>query len=93
MYTQVVQVTQAIELVSDLEPSIFLRSVWVKHDSIGATPSRHPSLKVFGLDRLAGLPLISKSHGRGFISHGLLSVSMTDLHSHTKGGLNPSWKC
>ena len=66
---------------------------WVESDSIGATPNRHPSLKVFGLAQLAGLPLISQSHGGGFIFHGLLSMSTADLHSHTTGGLNPFWKC
>ena len=63
--TQVVQTTQAsiidsgvyagIEAVSDSEPSIFLQWVWLESNSIGATPTRQPSLKTFGLAMLAGL--------------------------------------
>ena len=33
------------EAVSDLELSIFLQWVWLKIDSIGATPTRQPSLR------------------------------------------------
>ena len=39
------------------EYSIFLQWVWFSSNSIGATPTSQPSLKVFGLARLAGLPL------------------------------------
>ena len=39
---------------SNSESSIFLQWVWLASDSIGATPTRQPSLKGFGLDRLAG---------------------------------------
>ena len=42
-------------MVSDSEPSIFLQWVGLVSNSIGATPTRPPSLKVFGLARLAGL--------------------------------------
>ena len=58
MHTQVVQATQAsIDAVSDLESSIFLQWVWLESNSSGAPPTRQPSLKVFGVARLAGLPV------------------------------------
>ena len=35
--------------------------------------------------------VISRSHGGGLISHGLLSVGTTDLPINTTGGLIDSW--
>ena len=61
MHTQVVQATQAsVYAFSDLESSIFLQLVWLASDSIGSTPTRQPSLKVFGVARLAGLKIYPK---------------------------------
>ena len=62
MHTQVVQATQAsVDVVSDLEWSIFLQWVWLVSNSIGATPTRQPSLKVFGVARF-GRSGIDHSH-------------------------------
>ena len=38
--------------------------------------------------KLTGLAVISRSHGGGLISHGLLSLSTTDLPINTTGGFN-----
>ena len=46
-----------VDAVSDLEYLFFLQWVWLVSNSIGATPTRQPSLKVFGVARLAGLDL------------------------------------
>ena len=42
--------------------------------------------------RLTISTLYSQSHGRGLISPGLLSLTLTDLLSHMTGGFNPFWE-
>ena len=64
-FVQVVQATQAsAEVVSKLESSIFLQCVKLVSDPIGATPTRQQGLKVFGLNRLAGLQFLILPHTR-----------------------------
>ena len=42
----------SIDAVSDSESLVFLQWVWLVSNCIGATPTRQPSLRVFGVARL-----------------------------------------
>ena len=68
-----------------LSPSFYYNWRSTVHDS---RPLNSRSATV----RLTVSALISRSHGGGLISHGLLSSIATDLPNHTTGGINSLWK-
>ena len=71
MHTQVVQATQAsIDAVSDLKSSIYLQWVWFASNSIGATTTRQPGIKFFGV--------------AGLIDHECLVAAMSLLYYFSK---------